>query len=235
MRALVLSGGGLFGAWQSGAWSVLERAWEPDLIVGASIGALNGYLLASGVSGAELVELWRNPEFRRLGDLHANLETLTERYRLRGPFALTVTEWAGLRPRIYRDGEITWRHVAASCAVPPVMPQVRLNGRWCTDGGLLAALPLWAAAELGAEEALGLHVLGKFPAPWLGPFVEGFRAVFRGRVAVPGSMRVSVREPGERLGSLRDTLWGGQVEVERWIALGERDARRWLTEKSFPL
>jgi NTE family protein len=160
---------------------------------------------------------------------------MEERYRLQRPFALTVTEWAGLRPRIYRGVEVTWRHLAASCAVPGVMPQVQLEGRWCTDGGLLAALPVWAAAELGATEVVGLHVLGRFPAPWLGPFVEGFRAVFRRRVRVAGPVRVRVLEPGQRLGGLRDTLWAGQAQVERWIEQGARDAERALTEKSFPL
>jgi NTE family protein len=234
MRALVLSGGGLFGAWQVGAWSVLAPEWKPDLIVGASIGALNGYLLASGVGPEELTRMWREPQFRRLGDLHANLRAMTARFRLRQPFALTVTEWRGLRPRIYRDGDITWRHLAASCAVPPFLPQVRLRGRWCTDGGVLAALPVWAAAELGATEAIGLHALARFPVSWMEPLVEGFRALFRERVAVRGPIRVRVLGPGERLGGLRDTLWAGQGEVERWIQLGAQDGRRFLTEKSFP-
>jgi len=48
MRALVLSGGGLFGAWQAGAWAACASHWQPDLIVGASVGSLNGYLIASG-------------------------------------------------------------------------------------------------------------------------------------------------------------------------------------------
>src|SRR4051812_9155483 len=132
MKALVLSGGGLFGAWQAGAWSVLARRFDPELIVGASIGSVNGYLIACGVSPEELVGMWRDPEFRRLDDLHGMLQRLTSRYSLRRPFALTVTDIVTLKPRVYRDGEITWRHLAGSCAVPPVMPQVRLDGRWCT-------------------------------------------------------------------------------------------------------
>src|SRR6187549_1474157 len=64
MRALVLSGGGLWGAWQAGAWSVLAEEFKPDLIVGASIGSINGYMLASGVSPAALMERWRDAEHR---------------------------------------------------------------------------------------------------------------------------------------------------------------------------
>ena len=56
MLALVLSGGGLFGAWQAGAWSVLVDHIRPDLIVGASVGSLNGYVIASGGTPEELAE-----------------------------------------------------------------------------------------------------------------------------------------------------------------------------------
>jgi NTE family protein len=234
MRALVLSGGGLFGAWQAGAWSVLEERFEPDLIVGASIGALNGYLIACGVSGKELVELWRDPEFRKLGDLQSNLRAMTDRYKLRRPFALTVTDILTMKPRTYRDGEITWRHLAASCAVPPVMPQIYLDGRWCTDGGLLNPLPVWAAVELGAAEIEGLHVLKTFPSAWLGVIVQGFRRVFGYQPELPAGVSVAVRSPSEKLGALRETLWGTQRDVERWLVLGARDAEEWA-QKPFPL
>src|SRR5258708_28783984 len=49
-RALVLSGGGMFGAWQVGAWSVLHRHARFHLIVVASIGSLNVWIIAA--SGA---------------------------------------------------------------------------------------------------------------------------------------------------------------------------------------
>jgi len=45
--ALVLSGGGMFGAWQAGAWSALAPAFQPDVVVGASAGSLNGYAIAA--------------------------------------------------------------------------------------------------------------------------------------------------------------------------------------------
>ena len=148
-------------------------------------------------------------------------------YKLRRPLAVTVTDTLTLKPWIARDGEITWRHLAASCAVPLAMPQVKIDGRWCTDGGLLAPLPVWAAVELGATEIEGLQVLGKFPSPVLGPFVKMFRGVFGKPDSVPEGVTLRVREPGERLGNLKSTLWGTQAEVERWIEMGKRDARGW--------
>jgi NTE family protein len=47
MRALVLSGGALKGAFQAGAIAhVLEKGFEPEFIYGISVGALNGGFLA---------------------------------------------------------------------------------------------------------------------------------------------------------------------------------------------
>lgn len=140
---------------------------------------------------------------------------------------MTVTDILTLKAWIARDEEITADHLRASCAVPPVMPQVKIGGRWCTDGGLLAPLPVWAAVELGAREIEGLQVLGRFPAPVLGPFVKMFRGVFGKRDTVPGGVDLRVREPGERLGDLKSTLWGSQADVERWIQQGKRDAAGW--------
>src|ERR1700727_1837070 len=77
MRALVLSGGGMFGAWQAGAWSVLAAEFQPDLIVGASVGSLNGYAVACGVTPAMLRELWLREDFASLHRLEASLRILT--------------------------------------------------------------------------------------------------------------------------------------------------------------
>lgn len=223
MKALVLSGGGLFGAWQAGAWSTLSREFEPDLIVGASIGSLNGYLIACGVGPEELVGLWKDPAFRRLDDLHGMLQRLTDRYTLRRPMAVAVTDILTLKARVYRDHQITWRHLAASCAVPPVYAPVRVDGRWYTDGGVRDPLPQWAAVELGATRIEGLQVMGRFPSRVLSPFVTGFRRMLGGGGPVPQGVKARVWEPSERLGGLKQSLWGSQGDVERWIELGARD------------
>ena len=59
-RALVLSGGGGRGAYHVGALRFLhEHEWFPDVVVGTSIGAVNGAALASGHSAQSLWALWR--------------------------------------------------------------------------------------------------------------------------------------------------------------------------------
>ncbi len=58
--ALVLSAGGMFGAYQAGVWSSLEGLIKPDIVVGASIGSLNGWLIAGGSTGEDLRRRWLN-------------------------------------------------------------------------------------------------------------------------------------------------------------------------------
>jgi NTE family protein len=60
MRALVLSGGGGRGAYHVGVLRFLEEhEWFPDIIVGTSIGAVNGAAIASGHTARSLWALWR--------------------------------------------------------------------------------------------------------------------------------------------------------------------------------
>jgi predicted acylesterase/phospholipase RssA len=72
--ALVLSAGGMFGAYQAGAWNVLSKRFQPDLVAGTSVGAINGWAIAGGCSAADLLAMWREPATGHL-------------MRLRVPFA----------------------------------------------------------------------------------------------------------------------------------------------------
>jgi NTE family protein len=224
MRALVLSGGGLFGAWQAGAWSVLADRVTPDLIVGASVGSLNGYLIASGATPEELRQMWLDPTFARFGDLESNIRRMMSRYTPRMRFAITATELPRMKPRIFRDSEITWQHLAASCALPFVLPQVRIGTQWYSDGGLLGALPLWAAAELGATRMMALQALPEPPSWWLGHGVRAFRAIAGHNPAVPPGIEVQEIRPSRRLGSVRDTARWKRGNIERWLEQGAEDA-----------
>lgn len=224
MRALVLSGGGLFGAWQAGAWSEAAKSFSPDLIVGCSVGALNGYAIASGATPEDLFALWRDPKRASFGNLHVNLKELTQ-HSLQRPFAITVTDTFRMKARIYRDAEITWRHLAASCAVPLVLPPMKIDGRWYLDGGLLNSLPVWAAVELGATEILGLDVLRVFPSVWMRPAVDLFRRIFARNPPVPSGVKVVTLAPSQTLGTLRDTIRWKPETIERWLEQGARDVR----------
>lgn len=61
MKALVLSGGASHGAYQAGALRALqETTWEPDLVCGTSVGAINGAGYVSGLNGEEIAQIWRD-------------------------------------------------------------------------------------------------------------------------------------------------------------------------------
>lgn len=206
---------------------------RPDLIVGASVGSLNGYVIASGGTPEELKAMWLEPAFGRFADLPSNIRRMMGRFTPRIRFAITATEVPRMRPRIFSDAEITWQHLAASCALPFALPQVRIGTQWYSDGGLLGALPLWAAAELGAKRIIGLQALPQPPSWWLGHGVRAFRAVAGHNPAVPPGIEVLEICPQKRLGSVRDTIQWKRTNIERWLEQGTEDANRAVTQKTF--
>jgi NTE family protein len=209
---------------------VLSKRFRPDLIVGASAGAWIGWAIAGGCTPEELARLWLDPAtggvmrfglhatgFLRGEPLHAKARELFERFQPRIPFALTTVEIPSLRCHIVRDGDITWQHLAATCAIPAAFPPVEIGGRRYVDGGLRAGLPLWAAQELGATRAVALNVLNT-------PAFRLLHHVMRGRRAGT-SLEVVVIEPSRRLGSVRDAVRWSAGNIQRWIAQGEQDAK----------
>jgi NTE family protein len=221
--ALVLSGGGMFGAWQAGVWRALASRVQPDLIVGASVGALNGYVIASGASPEELVELWRRPDFGALDRLRENIDTLMKRYTLRTEYAVVLTDVLRLKPRIFQGSQITARHLAASCAIPMVLPPYKIDGRWYNDGGLLNPLPVWAAVELGATHIVALHALPEVPSRWLKPLAKGFRMAFGHKPPLPPGVELTMLKPERILGSMHSALFWERENIEHWLELGYAD------------
>ena len=62
MRAIVLGGGGSLGAYQIGVWRALkELNYKYDMVIGTSIGAVNGALMVQGLDTYYYAkELWDN-------------------------------------------------------------------------------------------------------------------------------------------------------------------------------
>ncbi len=237
--ALVLSAGGMFGAWQAGAWKALAARFDPHIVVGASAGALNGWAIAGGVPPEELAGQWLapaaaalaafHPTWRSVFDsraLHRRIEALWSSYRPQRGIGVVAVELPRLRPRLFRDGEIGPRHLAASCAVLFAYEQIRIGGKFYTDGGLLGALPLWAAAEMGAGRIIALNAFPRNPSRLVRGAVSGLRAFAPPPLALPSSTEVFMLAPSEPLGPLRDAMFWRREAIERWIALGERDGGR---------
>lgn len=213
----------MFAAWEVGVWKVLSAYIRPDLVVGASAGALNGWAIAGGVTPEELAAHWLDDStadirILRPEPLHDKARLLWANFQPRVPFGLTVVEAWRLRVRLVREQEITWRHLAATCSILGLFPPVAIDGCSYVDGGLMGALPLWAAEEMGATRAIAINCLQGLPFRML-------RALFPGREPGPGLEVLSI-SPSERLGSLRDAVVWSRPNIERWIRLGEQDGFR---------
>ena len=178
--AFVLSGGASLGAVQAGMLRALyERGVAPDLIVGTSVGALNGAFIASRpttpATAEELAGVWRavgrwnvfplNPLTGFLGFFGARdhlvsdrgLRTLVaENLELEAledaavPLHVITTDLlSGRELRLARGDAL--EAVIASSAIPGVFPAVELDGRLLVDGGVANNTPIVDAIELGAE------------------------------------------------------------------------------------
>lgn len=231
----------MFGAYQAGVWEVLSNTFMPDLVVGASIGALNGWAIAGGCPPEELRDLWLDvPEaaayrWRVPRDpwggmidakaLESRIRNLHSRFRPRIPIGIVITDLLRLRPILVQNTDISWEHLAASCAVLGVLPQVRLNGRMFSDGGLLGALPLWAAVEMGADRIIAINAMPRMPAT-VRTAIFALRSLSRHRPPDPVNMEKVVISASTRLGGLRDASFWKRDNADRWLNLGRRDAAR---------
>ena len=239
--ALVLSAGGMFGAYQAGAWKALVEVFRPDLVVGASIGAINGWAIAGGCSPQYLIDCWltldhaaryrwqrpkhwtggvldSGPLLRRIEEIHSAFQPKTE-------FAMIATDLLKLRPRIFRSEEITWRHLAASTAIVGFFEQVRIDGTVYSDGGLLSALPVWAAAELGASRILAVNALPEAPGQVARVFVSAMKLLSKFKPAVPDTVEILTVTPRRLLGSPAESIYWKRENAERWIGQGAEEAR----------
>jgi predicted acylesterase/phospholipase RssA len=187
--AFVLSGGGNLGAIQVGMmYALVEKGLRPGMIVGTSVGAINGAFFASrpdlpGI--AEIARLWSS--LRRKDVLGVDLGTLVGGFRGRprhlfdsssirrilesfltfnrledSPIPLTVVATAlGTGEAVVLNSGDATNALLASSAVPRLLPAVEIDGRLLVDGAAAADVPLQQAVALGARE---IFVLPTAPA-----------------------------------------------------------------------
>jgi NTE family protein len=228
--ALVLSAGGMFAAYQAGVWKAIAGAFQTDMVIGASAGALNGWVIASGCAPEELATQWTHPDtakwmqFRAPG-FDARVQELFAKYTPRVPFGVVVVEAAKLRSHLIQSEHITWRHLAASCSIPLMFPAQRIGGKNYVDGGLLNVLPLWAAREMGATRAIAINALPAMPSRVLRMAAGALRRMRpHDRRPVEGLEVIHIA-PSQPMGTLTEAVRWNRDCIERWIDLGYRDGQ----------
>lgn len=177
MLALVLSEGSWRAFAHIGVIRVLEEAGiRPDLVVGASAGAIVGALYASGADAAALARIAAGTDWSRTTQramplfmegalyrgegLQALVDELVAGRRIEQlaiPFAAVATELDTGRLAVFSSGA-TGLAVRASGAVPGRYAPVRIGGHLYADGGLLSPLPTGTARTLGAGFVIAVDV-----------------------------------------------------------------------------
>jgi len=215
--AYVLGGGGSRGAVQLGMLRALaETDLRPDLVIGTSVGSLNGAIVASDPDGAaaKLTEIWpridRQQVFpggfllktiaatsaRRpfvfdptpLSDLLAEYLPVARIEDLELPFVAIATD-LDTGVRVDLDAGDLRSALLASSAVPVAYPWVERDGRRLVDGGLVANIPVRQAVMRGARSVIVLDC-GIFGAE--GRWSEGLVAVLVQALAIAGRQQVTV-------------------------------------------
>lgn len=182
--AFVLAGGGSLGAVQVGMLQALEQAGiRPQLVVGASVGAINAayYAAAPDAAGiARLQRIWlglRSADVFPFSLLGTALCLAGRRDHLAFPHRLRTLIDAQLPYRRLQDAPLPCHVVAtdaldgtevvlsqgdaaqallASAAIPAVFPAVTVDGRALIDGGIASNTPIAAAFALGASRVFVL-------------------------------------------------------------------------------
>ena len=195
--AFVLGGGGVFGAVEVGMLrALLEREIVPDLVLGTSVGALNGALVARDPTlrmTDRLVEIWHSAS--EVGDVYGDRPLRSVRRAMSSRTHLYSSD--GLRSRLVEEfGDLNLEDLAvrfqvcaasieraaehwfatgpvveavlASAAVPGLLPPAKVGDEHYLDGGIVNSIPLGKAVQLGADRVFVLQV-GRVDRPLKAP------------------------------------------------------------------
>jgi NTE family protein len=186
--AFVLSGGGNLGALQVGMLrALLEHGIEPDLVLGCSVGAINGAGFADDPTHAGIDHMerkWKALDGTTIlpnGWLPNAVALARRGEAIHDHSALRRMAQDGLRSRTFEDLAIPFQCVAtdvgagreawfssgpliepilASASLPAIYPAVEIGGARYLDGGIVDDVPLSRAVALGATTVYVLQVAG---------------------------------------------------------------------------
>ena len=194
--AFVLGGGGALGACEVGMLRALTDAGiRPDIVLGTSVGAVNGALYAADPSaaGAErLATLWADGDSAAFGASLLRQVTTLARTRthlqeleplrrrleqtlapialieeLAVPFQCVAASIERAAEHWFDSGPIA-DAVLASSAVPGILPPVEIGDEHFIDGGIVNSIPVGRAVSLGMGSVYVLQV-GRLEQPLRAP------------------------------------------------------------------
>ena len=243
---LALGAGFARGFAHLGVLQVLEENYIPiNCIAGTSMGSILGTAYASGVRLARMIELCRSIQFRDFGrwriarlGLASNdrMAELIQRCfhaltfeELLIPTAVVATDLGTGDPVVFTRGELV-PALRASCAFPGLFEPVDVDGRCLADGGLVAPVPTWAAAGLGARYVMGVSVgsnnwNGAVPTNMFQVFTRALAAAQKHQSASWQSAADILLEP-----EVQSIDWDEFHRADEAIAAGVAAARRALPQ-----
>jgi NTE family protein len=175
--------------------ALFEHDVRPDLIVGTSVGAINGAFVAADPAASAVALLravWEELASKRIfaGSVLSRMGTLVRTRthlhpreplrdllaahlpvetfaELQVPFQCVAASIERAAERWFTDGNVI-DAVLASSAVPGLLPPVELDGEHYLDGGLVHSIPVGRAVALGATTVFVLQV-GRVEQPLVAP------------------------------------------------------------------
>lgn len=179
--AFVLAGGGSFGAVQVGMLrALLAHGLKADMVVGSSVGAINGAYFAGDPTseGVEkLVQLWRGIQrrdvfpvswrtllmfawrrdflvsqdgLRQLIDAHLPYRNLDE---AKLPLHVVATDLLSGGAIVLSKGPAA-QAIIASAAIPAAFPPIQIDGYYLCDGAVTSNTPVRVAVAHGATRLI---------------------------------------------------------------------------------
>lgn len=185
--AFVLGGGGYLGGYQVGILrALLERGIRPELVIGTSVGSIQGAMIAArpDLSTVDMLEeFWEETITHgvmkvRPGALLGNLARLRPALGSQAALETVLVKYLGADTH-FEDLAVPYQAVAgsiergtaryfdygpllpavlASSAIPGLWPPVEIGDEHFVDGGVVETVPLSRAIACGAEDIYVLRL-----------------------------------------------------------------------------
>ncbi|AEL28082.1 patatin-like phospholipase family protein [Cyclobacterium marinum] len=190
-RALILAGGGMRVAYQSGVMKAME---EEGLVFchtdGASGGIFNAAMLASGYPVENIMEKWKTLNFnhftsfiklkeyfrpwnlRALGDADGIRDKVLPHFgvnaeninKLNLPVTFSVCNFTKKKVEAIPTDQVEENHLLAGVSLPILMPALKVKNDWLIDAVWIKDANLLEAVKKGAEDLWLIWGIGNYPS-----------------------------------------------------------------------